>query len=93
MPLSAIESSTYLPSGSSRSPAIWRSLVAIVRRAPITYQSVTVDRYGRIVAVVWAGTTNLSCWQLQHGQAIYKPKWDNRRLTARACPKAAMTSQ
>jgi hypothetical protein len=34
---------------------------------------------------VWAGTVNLSCWQLHHDQAIYKPRWDNGQLIARAC--------
>jgi endonuclease YncB( thermonuclease family) len=62
-----------------------RSLVAALRLGPVRYQPVTIDRYGRQVAVVWAGNVNLSCWQLQRGQAIYKPKWDNGRLIARAC--------
>jgi endonuclease YncB( thermonuclease family) len=52
---------------------------------PIRYQRVTVDRYGRTVAVVWAGRVNLSCWQLERAQAIYKPQWDNGGLIARAC--------
>lgn len=56
-----------------------------MRLGPIRYQRVTVDRYGRTVAVVWAGRANLSCWQLQRAQAIYKPKWDNGQLIARAC--------
>jgi micrococcal nuclease len=51
----------------------------------VTYQRVTVDRYGRTVAVVWAGSVNLSCWQLEHGQALYKPKWDNGRRIRRVC--------
>src|SRR4051795_3278662 len=62
-----------------------RSLVAALRLGPIRYQPVTVDRYGRSVAVVWAGSVNLSCWQLQRGQAVYIAKWDNGRLVRRAC--------
>jgi micrococcal nuclease len=62
-----------------------RSLIAALKLGPIRYEPVTRDRYGRQVAMVWAGHVNLSCWQLQQGQAIYKPKWDNRRLIARAC--------
>jgi endonuclease YncB( thermonuclease family) len=51
----------------------------------VRYQPVTLDRYGRQVAVVWAGRINLSCWQLQREQAIYKPHWDNGQIIARAC--------
>src|SRR5437763_1492563 len=67
-------------------PASKRSLVTAVRVGPIRYQPVTLDRYGRTVAVVWAGRVNLSCWQLQQGQAIYKPKWDNGGIIGRECP-------
>ncbi|MFL6726653.1 MAG: thermonuclease family protein [Sphingomicrobium sp.] len=62
-----------------------RSLIAALRFGAIRYESISIDRYGRQVAVVWAGTVNLSCWQLQKGQAIYKPNWDNGRVIAREC--------
>ena len=62
-----------------------RSLISALKFGPVRYQVVTMDRFGRQVAVVWAGSVNLSCWQLQRRQAIYKPKWDNGRLVARAC--------
>ncbi len=62
-----------------------RSLIDALRFGPITYRPVTVDRYGRTVAVVWAGKVNLSCWQLQQNQAIYKPRWDNGGTIARDC--------
>ena len=62
-----------------------RSLIAALKLGRVRYQAVTVDRFGRQVAVVWAGRINLSCWQLQKGQAIYKPKWDNGQLVARDC--------
>ena len=67
-----------------------RSMAGAVRLGPVTYQPVTVDRYGRQVAVVWAGRVNLSCWQLRQGQAIYKPNWDNKRLIAHACRSDSM---
>jgi endonuclease YncB( thermonuclease family) len=60
-----------------------RELKAAMRFGPIHYQPITIDRYGWQVAVVWAGSVNLSCWQLEHGQAIYKPHWDNGRRIAR----------
>lgn len=47
-----------------------RSLAVAVRLGPVRYQPITVDRYGRQVAIVWAGAVNLSCWQLRQGQAI-----------------------
>ena len=62
-----------------------RSLIAALRFGPVRYEPVTIDRYGRQVAVVWAGRMNLSCWQLQQGQAIYKANWDNGRIIAREC--------
>ena len=62
-----------------------RSLVVAVRYGPIRYQPITRDRYGRLVAIVWAGGTNLSCWQLRQGQAAYIAKWDNGQLISRAC--------
>jgi micrococcal nuclease len=62
-----------------------RSLRAALSLGPVRYQPVTVDRYGRQVAIVWAGRVNLSCWQLQQGQAIYKANWDNGGIIARQC--------
>jgi len=62
-----------------------RELVAAMRFGPIHYQPITRDRFGRQVAVVWAGTVNLSCWQLEHGQAIYKANWDNGGIIGWAC--------
>ncbi|MFL6759451.1 thermonuclease family protein [Sphingomonas sp.] len=62
-----------------------RSLIAALRLGPIRYDPITTDRYGRTVAVVWAGRVNLSCRQLEKGQAIYKPNWDNAGIIARDC--------
>jgi micrococcal nuclease len=62
-----------------------RSLIAGLRLGPIRYRPIARDRYGRQVAVVWAGRVNLSCWQLDRRQAIYKMKWDNGGIIASAC--------
>jgi micrococcal nuclease len=62
-----------------------RSLVDALRFGPLRYEPVTRDRFGRTVAVVWAGKVNLSCWQLQRVQAVYKPHWDNGGIIARDC--------
>jgi micrococcal nuclease len=61
------------------------SLSEALRSGPFRYRVVTVDRYGRSVVVAWAGGINLSCWQLERGQAIYKPQWDNGRLIGHEC--------
>jgi endonuclease YncB( thermonuclease family) len=50
---------------------------------------VGTDRYGRTLAMVKGAKGDLSCWQLEHGQAVYKPRWDNGRLVASACPNDA----
>lgn len=52
-------------------------------------ENVGTDRYGRTLALVKGQGGDLSCWQLAHGEAIYKPKWDNGGLVAAACPNAA----
>lgn len=62
-----------------------RSLVAALRYGPVRYEPITTDRFGRTVAVVWAGNVNLSCWQLQQAQATYKPQWDNGDRIGQAC--------
>ncbi|MES3055856.1 thermonuclease family protein [Sphingomonas faeni] len=48
------------------------------------------DRYGRTLAALSGGSGDLSCWQLQHGQAIYKPRWDNTGRIARTCPASVL---
>jgi len=63
-----------------------RALVATLRFGPVTYQPIVRDRYGRTVAIVWAGRQNLSCWQLARKQARYVARWDNGRVIRRACP-------
>ncbi len=53
---------------------------------PFSYRVVTLDRFGRLVVRAWASRVNLSCWQLQHRQAIYKPHWNNGRLVGQSEP-------
>ena len=66
-------------------PSSKRSLQHALQFGRVSYQVVTNDRFGRRVVMAWAGRVNLSCWQLQRGQAIYKPKWDNGGMIRRAC--------
>ncbi|MDK2768089.1 MAG: thermonuclease family protein [Sphingomonas sp.] len=65
-----------------------RSLRAALARGPVTLRRFGQDHYGRTLALVSAGGTDLSCWQLSRGQAIYKPWWDNDGQLARICPAA-----
>jgi len=54
----------------------------------MTIIRVGTDRYGRTLAMVSGPRGDLSCWQLQHRQAIYKPRWDNGGRVASLCPRA-----
>ena len=62
-----------------------RSLIEALRYGRVTYSVVTTDRFGRYVVMAWAGRANLSCWQLQRAQVIYKPRGDNGGLVASSC--------
>jgi len=67
-------------------PAASRAaLQAAVSAGPITYRPLKTDRYGRLIALVWAGSTNLSCWQLRGGHAQYIAKWDIARRVYVGC--------
>lgn len=56
----------------------------------IRIQRVGADHYGRTLATLSSDKGDLSCWQLQRGQAIYKPKWDDGKRVIRTCPKSAL---
>jgi len=56
-----------------------------LRLGPIRYRAISVDRYGRTVAAVYAGSTNLSCYQLRTGGAVYVARWDTGLVIAREC--------
>jgi hypothetical protein len=46
------------------------------------------DHFGRTLAALAGDRGDLSCWQLQHGQAIYKRHWDDGARVANTCPEA-----
>lgn len=69
--------------------AAWDELAAALRGAVVTVQPVAHDRYGRIVAQVFAGGRDLSCHQLARRRAVYVPRWDNGHRVAMACPAHA----
>jgi len=48
------------------------------------------DHYGRTLATLSSDKGDLSCWQLQHGQAAYIPRWDNGKRVLRTCPGVAL---
>lgn len=56
----------------------------------IRIQRVGEDRYGRTLASLAGDKGDLSCWQLQHGHAAYKPQWDEGKRVLRTCPKKAL---
>lgn len=66
-----------------------RALRAALAKGKLRIVRLGKDRYGRTLAVVFVGTTNLACSQLAAGQAIYRRDWDNRAMVARDCPKLA----
>ncbi|XUU60625.1 thermonuclease family protein [Erythrobacter sp. HA6-11] len=45
------------------------------------------DAFGRTLGVVYASGVNLSCAQIERGQAEYVARWDNRDLVRRDCPE------
>lgn len=70
--------------GAKRAKDMLIRIVAANRRS-VRLEPVTRDRYGRMVAEVWAGSTNLSCWQLERRVARYIVKYDDGHRIARAC--------
>lgn len=59
-------------------------LVKAMTSGSLTIERHGKDHYGRTLAHVYAGQTNLSCAQLTSGNAIYRSDWDDPagRLTA-----------
>ena len=58
--------------------------------ADLRIERVGTDHYGRTLAIVAGDHGDLSCWQLSHRQAVYKPTWDNGLRVARMCPGVAL---
>ncbi len=65
-------------------PASKASLSRAIR-GTVRYRPVKLDRYGRTIAVVYAGSINLSCYQIRAGQAAYVGNWDDGRIVAQEC--------
>lgn len=66
-----------------------RPLAAGMQQGPLSIVRLGQDRYGRTLALVLAGSQDLSCWQIGQHQAEYVARWDNRRAVARSCPDLA----
>lgn len=56
----------------------------------VSIERVGTDRYGRTLAALKTDRGDLSCWQLEHKQAIYKANWDSGLRIARTCPRFAL---
>ena len=54
----------------------------------LTILRVGTDRYGRTLGAVSASGRDLSCRQLETGQAIYRTEWDDGGVIATRCPSA-----
>jgi micrococcal nuclease len=61
------------------------NLARLIQGKQVSWQDLGRDRYGRTIAQVKAGRVDVQCEQLRGGYAVYMPKWDNLRTTARAC--------
>lgn len=61
-----------------------------VMTGSLTIDRVSEDHYGRTLARVAGAKGDLSCWQLEHDQAIYRSDWDNGLRVARICPGAVL---
>ena len=64
------------------------NLERLIRNGPIRIVRFGQDRYGRTLAIVYAGETNLNCAQIEDGQAIYVARWDNGKALAKVCAAA-----
>lgn len=61
------------------------NLARLIANRTVTWANLGYNRYGRTIAQASVGGVDLSCAQIRGGFAIYKPKWDNFRTTARIC--------
>jgi micrococcal nuclease len=52
----------------------------------LAIERVGQDRYGRTLAMVFNESSSLSCMQLRHGHALYRPEWDDGGRLASDCP-------
>ncbi|GAA4028942.1 hypothetical protein GCM10022281_05050 [Sphingomonas rosea] len=56
-----------------------------LRLGPVRLEPVGRDRYRRLLAVAWAGPTNLNCRMLRVPGVRYIPRYDNGGKVGRAC--------
>ncbi|WP_375291012.1 thermonuclease family protein [Qipengyuania sp.] len=63
------------------------SLRAAMQSGPIRIIRMGRDRYGRTLGSVYAGEVNLSCLQIQTGNAVYVRRWDDGKVIAKTCPE------
>lgn len=62
-----------------------RQLQSALGIGPVKLVEAGRDRYGRLLAMAYAGSTNLNCWQLAAGVVRYVVRYDTGRRVARAC--------
>jgi micrococcal nuclease len=60
-------------------------LAGLVNGRTVRWYDLGRDKYGRTIAQAKVGDVDLQCAQLKGGFAIYKPQWDNFRLTRATC--------
>jgi micrococcal nuclease len=70
-------------------PNVSSAILGEAMASPMRIDRVGNDRYGRTLATVAGPRGDLSCWQLRHHAAIYKPTWDNGGRVAALCGDAA----
>lgn len=60
------------------------NLAALVNGKRVHWIDLGTDHYGRTIAEAKVGSIDVQCAQL-NGFAIYKPRWDNRKLVRSTC--------
>lgn len=62
-----------------------RALQRFIGGRTVRYDDLGRDRYGRRIALAKVGNTNLNCYLVRNGYAVYKKEWDNRRALWHTC--------
>ncbi len=62
------------------------SLTTALQRGNVEIERVGKDKYGRTLALVTADGLDLSCQQINTGNAVYVEKWDKGGVVRRRCP-------
>lgn len=61
------------------------NLARLIDGKPVQIEIITKDRYGRSIALASVEGADLSCAQINAGQAVYIAKWDNGKRVASLC--------